>query len=415
MSHLLIVELPGGSDADVLVAALADGHSFSLLTADAAHYFSQPEIAPLLDQASRIIPGGSFALADLLPQLQAIHCTDRFDAVLCLQDLRIVETARIAQALGLRHLCPAAAELARDKQAVRQRLADAGIAQPPCLRATSAPELLAAVAAIGLPALVKPVDGFGSQHVFALRNASDLAALQQMPEILAAGPGDYGLGVAARGAMVVERLLEGRMIGCDTLTSAGRHVLLGVNEKLFFPPPSFAIRGGCFTTNCGQFAEIEAYAFRLLDAIGFDHGAAHIELMLTADGPQLVEINPRLVGARLPRLLDMARGGSIHADLIRLHLAGELPLAAIAPFHAVTRWIAAADQGELASLAWPPLAMSAAVRVTMHARPGDRVGPAFDNADRLACVMACGSDRAATETLAQEVADQARVTLRRAA
>ena len=415
MSHLLIVELPGGSDADILVRALADGHSFSLLTADAAHYFAQPEIAPLLDQASRIIPAGAFAFEELMPRLQAVHRTDRFDAVLCLQDLRIVETAQIAQALGLRHLSPAAAELARDKLAVRQRLADAGIVQPPCRRATSAPELLTAIAAIGLPALVKPVDGFGSQHVFALRHAGDLAALHQMSGVLAAGPGDYGLGVAARGGMVVERLLEGRMIGCDTLTSGGRHVLLGVNEKLFFPPPSFAIRGGCFTTNCGQFAEIEAYAFRLLDAIGFDHGAAHIELMLTTDGPQLIEINPRLVGARLPRLLDMARDRSIHADLVHLHLAGELPPAASVPFHAATRWVAAVDQGELASLTWPPLALSAAVQVTMHARPGDRVGPAFDNADRLACVMACGSDRAATEALAQAVADQARVTLRRAA
>jgi predicted ATP-grasp superfamily ATP-dependent carboligase len=75
-----------------------------------------------------------------------------------------------------------------------------------------------------------------------------------------------------------------------------------VNEKQFFPPPYFAIRGGCFTTNCGEYAEIEAYAYRLLDAIGFDHGAAHIELMLTTNGPAPIEINPRLVGARIGRL-----------------------------------------------------------------------------------------------------------------
>jgi hypothetical protein len=51
----------------------------------------------------------------------------------------------------------------------------------------------------------------------------------------------------------------------------GRHRLLGVNEKLFFAPPSFAIRGGCFTTNTGQLP-IWRFAVACSMRVGFDHG-----------------------------------------------------------------------------------------------------------------------------------------------
>jgi predicted ATP-grasp superfamily ATP-dependent carboligase len=308
MSHLLIVDLPGGNDTDILTTALADGHRFSFLTADPGHYRAQREVAALLGQGKAVIDAEGFALPVLLPRLRALHRADPFDAVLCLQDLRIVEAADIARALGLRHLNPETARAARNKAEVRRRLSAAGMPQPAFTEVRGPAELIAAAKSMEPPLLVKPIDGFGSQNIFALRRAEDLAALRLAPQIIADGPGHYGLGVAAGGAMLVERFLEGRLLACDTLSVDGRHRLLGVNEKLLFPPPSFAIRGGCFTTNCGQFSEIETYAFRLLDALGFDQGAAHIEIMLTAERPALIEINPRLVGARTARLLSAALG-----------------------------------------------------------------------------------------------------------
>jgi biotin carboxylase len=403
MSHLLIIELPGGNDGDILRHALAAGHEVSFLTANPAQYLDQRDLATLLAQARQIIPAGTFDLERLLPELRALHQGDPFDGVLCLQDLRIVEAAEIAQALGLRHLNSETARLCRDKVAVRRKLAAAGIAQPACARAIGPEDLIAAVAAIGLPVLIKPVDGFGSQNVFALRTEQDLALLREAPEIIAQGAVEYGLGVASRGEMVVERLLEGPLVGCDTVSAGGRHKLLGVNEKLFFPPPSFAIRGGCFTTNCGQFEALEAAVFAMLDAIGFDHGAAHIELILTRDGPMLVEINPRLVGAGIARLISAAREISVHADLIALHAEGRLPSAAEVTRHAATRWIAAPAAGVLASIAVPAVHDPALVGVTLLARPGDTVGPPFDNADRLGCVITQGADRRVLESLAESI------------
>ena len=406
MSHLLILDLPGGNDTDILEAARAGGHRVTFLTATPAHYLAQHDIAALLACASVIE-----APACELASIAAAHKADPFDAVLCLQDLRIVEAARIAQSLGLRHLNPTTAALARDKAATRAALAQAGIPQPPS-RATHGPaELIAAVEDIGLPVIVKPIDGFGSQNIFAIRDAADLARLREMADLIADAPGDYGLGVAAQGAMLVERLLHGQVIACDTMSAEGRHRLLGVNEKLFFPAPSFAIRGGCFTPNTGQFAQIEAYAFALLDAIGFDHGAAHIELMLTAEGPALIEINPRLVGARIARLISAARTTSVHADLIALHTQGTLPAPAPAPTYAITRWIAAPHAGTLAAITLPPLSAPGVVGASIIVAPGAQIGPPYDNADRLGCIITSGHIRAEAEFLAETLVAATQVVI----
>ena len=406
MSHLLIVELPGGNDTDIFAAALHAGHRFTLLTADARHYRAQAEVAPWLARAEAVIEVPGFAIGDAMASIASC----KFDAIVCLQDLRIVETALIAQALGLRHLNPATASLARNKAAVRSRLADAGIAQPPYAVTTGREDLIATVDRLGLPLIVKPVDGFGSQHIFALHDAADLVLLRALAGPVAAGPGDYGLGVAAQGQLLVERLFDGTLIGCDTMSADGHHVLLGVNEKLFYPPPSFAICGGCLTTNAGQFGALESWLFAVLDAIGFDHGAAHVEVMLTADGPQLVEVNPRLVGARIPRLISAARARSAHADLIDLHLHGRLPKLT-PPMHAVTRWLTAPRAGRLAAVTVQQQSDPALVEVMLLARPGDTVRPPLDNADRLGFVMTWGTDRAAIEALAERIVEATHINV----
>ncbi|MDE1917156.1 MAG: ATP-grasp domain-containing protein [Sphingomonadales bacterium] len=409
MSHLLIVDLPGGNDTDILTCARELGHRVSLLTADPDHYRGQSEVAQALSGAE-IIAAPGFAMQTLLADLQARHRVDPFAAVLCLQDLRIVESAEIAQALGLRHLNPVTARLARDKAAVRRHLERHGLPQPACLEAEGAGQLLAAVASVGLPALIKPADGFGSQNVFALRTPADLDTLHQLASLVAAGPGTYGLGVMAGRRMLVERLIEGQLIGLDTMSAGGQHRLLAVNEKLMFAPPSFAMRGGCLSVNIGQFSALEAHAFALLDAIGFDHGAAHIEMILSTQGPVLVEINPRLVGARIARLLSAGLGRSVHADLIALHCDGRLPDAAPQGHHVANRWLGAPCAGELTALEMPDIANLPA-SFTMMARVGDAVTPPLDNADRLGMVMAWGDDRAMAEAQADALLAATRLTI----
>merc|ERR1711972_568071 len=52
------------------------------------------------------------------------------------------------------------------------------------------------------------------------------------------------------------------------------------------------------------------YTFKVLDAVGLRYGPCHTEIMLTARGPILVEVNCRLHGLQGPRLIELATGCS---------------------------------------------------------------------------------------------------------
>ena len=402
MAHVLIVDLPGGNDSDIVQAALERGDTFTFLTSDISLYAAQSDVQVWLDQAEQVIEVPGFAYAEVEARVLRSHQAQPIEAVLCLLDIRLVESAKLSSALKLPHLNVQSAQLLRDKFSVRQRLVERGVPQQAFQLATSNDELIQAVQTLGLPVLIKPVDGYGSQNIVVLQDPEDLAPWMTPLNDMLPSHADYGLGVRANDRLVVERFMKGQIVGCDTVTLKGQHQLLGVNEKLFYEPPSFAIEGGCFIPNQGQFTELEAYVKALLDAVDFDWGYAHIEIMLTAEGPYVIEINPRLVGAKIARLVSMALGVSVHQHLIALHL-GQADFLEPAPSGqvAVSRWLVADREGILDHIVLPDVDDPRIRTVDMLKHKGDAVRPPFENADRIGYVMTCAVSQQEAEALAE--------------
>ena len=401
MAHLLLIELPGGDDTDVIDAILDQGHSFTFLTADLAYYRARPTVIPCLERARNILEVSGFDYAAVETAVLVEHAQHAIDGVLCLVDIRMIEASRLAQALSLPFLNPDSARLLRDKYAVRQLLDEQELAQPLYRLATDNRELRTATETLGLPLIIKPTDGYGSQNVVLLRDAEDLNPLLSPVDDFLPQHLNYGFGVWANDRLLVERFIPGPMIGCDTLSINGRHHFLGINEKLYFPAPSFAIRGSCFPSDRFDSETIQDYVTQVLDAVGFDWGMAHLEIVVSAQGPMLVEINPRLVGARIPRLLNLAFQRSIHADLVALHLGQQPDIPQQPSRHAVSRWFAADRSGTLSALSLPTnidpvIACHGVVHPT-----GSRVQAPRNNGDRIGFVMTTAPSREIAEDAAE--------------
>jgi biotin carboxylase len=414
MAHLLILELPGGNDFDLVQAALNRGDRFSFLTSNLSHYMKQDAVWTHLVQAQHLLEIPDFAFDAVTHAVLHVHAQIPIDAVLCLLDIRLVEAACLAEMLECKHVKASDAVRLRDKYSVRCTLAKAGIAQPAFALACSNAELKHAVEELGLPVLVKPSDGYASQNIALLRYPEDLDPLWSPLEDMLPSHADYGLGVLANDRLLVERLLEGTLIGCDTLSIDGNHRLLGIHEKVFFEAPSFAILGSCFSTVHPQWESIERYVFSILDTLNFACGATHTELMLTADGPRLIEVNGRMVGAKIARLVNYAMEWSFHTALIDVHL-GQLPEVSVSreqPVFAVTRWIVAKHSGVLVQVGLPIVTDPRIRCVELMKQAGDAVRPPIENADRIGCVMVCANTRSAAEALAEQFVAQAVVVVR---
>jgi biotin carboxylase len=413
MAHLLIIELPGGNDFDLVQAAVDRGDRFTFLTSDLQHYKKQDAAWALLEQAQRLLEVPDFAFEPVTQAVLKVHAHLPINAVLCLLDIRLVEAACLAELLECKHIKAADAVQLRDKYSVRRTLAEAGIAQPDFALARSNADLKQVVEQLGLPLLIKPSDGYASQNIAVLRYPEDLDPLWSPLEDMLPSHADYGLGVRANDRLVVERLLEGTVIGCDTLSVDGHHRLLGIHEKLFFEAPSFAIQGSCFATDHPQWDAIESYVLSILDILHFSCGATHTELMLTADGPRLIEVNGRMVGAKIARLANYALDWSFHSAVIDMHLGHvpEMPVSRAQPVFAVTRWIVAENVGVLEQVCLSIVSDPRIRCVEMMKQAGDAVRPPIENADRIGYVMVCANTRAAAETLAEQFVAQAVVIL----
>lgn len=414
MAHILLLEVPGGNDFTILEEAVRRGHQVSFFTGDLTHYQQRQDMSQSsLNLAQEIVVVQPFDYVAFEQKALALHRQQPFDAILCLIDTRIIEASRLAERLSLRFLNVATASLMRDKYRVRETLARHAVRQPAFALATSNEELQSAVEEMGFPVLIKPSDGYGSQNVTALFSEDDVHPLINPFLDYLPCQADYGLGVHANDRLVVEQFIAGHVVGCDTFTRDGEHLFLGLNDKRFCPPPSFAIRGGCFPSNRYDLDIIRAYVYHILDALQFDWGAAHTELLITKNGPYLVEVNPRLVGAQIPHLLGYVFDRSIYADLIDLHLGAPLPeFRDLNPRRfGASRWIMADRPGALHSITFPQTDHPLVRRVALFKQPGDWVRPPFHNGDRLGYVMTVGDTQMEAERVADEFVQAVRVNI----
>ena len=217
-------------------------------------------------------------------------------------------------------------------------------------------------------------------------------------------PTDYGLGVYANNRLVVEQYISGQLIGCDVFSDSYSRTLVGINDKIMFPPPSFAIRGSCFPSKRFNTTVIRTYSFEVLDAVNFNFGASHLEIILMDDLPYLIEINPRLVSAQIPYQMAYALERSLYLDLINLHLGAPLAEGVyLKPkWYSAIRWFTAPVAGRLREIRLPAHADPHVRRVALFKEPGDSVCPPMSNGDRIGYVIAVGETMETAGMLAEK-------------
>ncbi len=219
--------------------------------------------------------------------------------------------ARAARALGLPHPDPDAVLACRDKHAQRVRLRDSGIRGPRFGRATDPGGAVDLAAALGYPVVVKPPAGSGSIGV---RWCADAAAVTDATRyLLRTNPAR--LSIPAPDAVLVEEYLCGPEFSVETFDEQ----VVGVVRKRLGPHPHFVEVGHDFPApvSAAGYDDLSATALAALRALGLGWGAAHVELRLTGTGAAVVEVNPRLAGGMIPRMLQEALG----IDLIERQVA----------------------------------------------------------------------------------------------
>ena len=307
----------------------------------------------------------------------------------------VATAAEAARALGLPHPDPDAVRDCRDKGRQRARLAAAGRPGPAFAVAGSPAAAADAAGRIGFPVVVKPVSGSGSIGV---RRCPDAAAVAAAAGVVLAGTA--GTGLPVQDAVLVESYLDGPEFSVETFDDR----VVGVTRKHLGPEPAFVETGHDFPApvDPATAAALGDAAVGALRALGLGWGAAHTELRLTATGPVVVEVNPRLAGGLIPRLVEEATGIDLIALLVA-RVAGARPVPAPTRYRcAAIRFLVAPAAGRLAGVPGVDAARAVpgVVEVGVTARAGQEVLVRGSFQDRLGHVLATAGDPATAATAA---------------
>ncbi|MBM7440105.1 ATP-grasp domain-containing protein [Streptomyces sp. HB132] len=324
MAHLLVVESWIGSMSRLLPQALEEGgHDFTFLTRDLHHYLrSAPEGTrhPLLT-ARNVVTAPTNDTGSLLPQVERLHGALHFDGVVTSCDYYLPTAARIAALLGLPGPSVEAVENACRKDATRRVLAAAGVPGPRFAVCADGAEAAVAARSIGYPLVVKPVDLCAGMFV---RRVDDAEQLAGACRALVAFP------LNARGQrraphILLEEFLRGPEVSVETVTCRGATHVVGVTDKSIGGAPAFVETGHMFPADLDPdgLAAATGTAVRAGAALGLDDVVAHTEIKLTADGPRVVEVNPRPAGNRITELVRHVTGVDLAAACVDVALGRE--------------------------------------------------------------------------------------------
>jgi biotin carboxylase len=316
----------------------------------------------------------------------------------------IATAADLARELGLPGPDPEAVASCRDKGIQRALLAAAGVAQPRFRLAGSAAEAVAAAADLGLPVVVKPVFGTGSLGV---RLCADTGEVENgAAAILAQRVNERGIPLPPR--LLVEEWVMGPEVSIETF---GREVV-GFTRKHLGDPPFFVEVGHDFPAPLPAAEEraLTEMAARVLEALGLGWGPAHLEVRRTAEGPSLIEVNPRLAGGFIPELVRLATGVELIGETIAAACGREVRPARAAHRAASIRFLLAPAEGRLAAVDhWEAATAEEGVAdLQLYVQPGGSVARRGDFRDRIGHVIACAS----TATGSGQAAERARNRLR---
>jgi biotin carboxylase len=303
-SWLVLVESNTTGSGRLFVAAgRALGLRPVVLTTDPSRY---PYLAQ--DKVDRVLvdTGDIAALAGVTGKLAAVA---PIAAVLSSSEYFVATAASLAIRHGRPAPNPIAVRRCRDK--VWQRLVLAELPGSPRYVECADPQRAAdATAWLGGTVVVKPCHGSGSAGVRQCAGPKEAASWAK--RLLSRTTNERGLPTTPR--VLVEELLVGPEYSVEMLDGEA----WGVTAKHLGAAPYFVETGHDFPAelDARETRSLIETACRASHLLELHRGPAHVELRLTASGPVVVEVNPRLAGGMIPRLVELATGHDLIAAVI---------------------------------------------------------------------------------------------------
>ena len=207
--------------------------------------------------------------------------------------------AYICEQLGLPGTSVETAKRATDKFEMIKAFEKHGVAHPK-YQLIKKGEFSSTKIVFDYPFIIKPTDSAGSKGVRVVHNEEELNSIYQ-----------ESLKYADSGEIIVEELMTGIELSCELIVQNGIPFVAQVTDKITTGEPYFIEIGQNQPSHFkGETLEaIKDLACRAAIAVGLVNSIAHAEIMVTDEGPKMVEIGGRMAGDGVSEQMMMVSAG----------------------------------------------------------------------------------------------------------
>ncbi|XP_031797319.1 LOW QUALITY PROTEIN: carnosine synthase 1 [Sarcophilus harrisii] len=231
----------------------------------------------------------------------------QLDGCLSYWDDCLVLTALLCEELGLRGCPPAAMSLAKQKSRTQSHLLRCrsprwpapSVYAVPCCPLEGPEDVERAACVVPLPGVMKLEFGAGAVGVRLVEDASQCRAHFAKISRDLQGEADHpGIGLGWGNAMLLMEFVAGTEHDVDLVLFSGRLLGAFVSDNGPTRLPGFTETAACMPTGLApeREAQLIQAAYQCCLGCGLLDGVFNVEMKLTAAGPRLIEINPRMGG-----------------------------------------------------------------------------------------------------------------------
>ena len=206
------------------------------------------------------------------------------DGITCAaSDVGVESCAVLCEEFHLPGMTPQVAHVVKNKEAMIKAFEAAGVAHP-AYKTIGTPE---DPINMDFPLITKPIDKSGSRGINIAHDEQELrVALQD------------SFACSDMKRVIVEEYMQGPEVSVEILVQGGIPYVLQVTDKLTTGAPHFIEIGHSQPSQLPSegVAQIRQLAEAAVRAVGVLDGCCHAEIILTANGPKMVEIAGRLGG-----------------------------------------------------------------------------------------------------------------------
>lgn len=233
--------------------------------------------------------------------------------------------AEIADHLGTWHIDHQTATIATNKYLMKEAFKAGGVRIPWYALARSEDEVRALFREHGT-LVIKPLSEAGSRGVSLIRDKADIPVLF-----------DRAYGYAVDGAVLVEEFLEGVQLSTESLMVGGEIHTPGYVDRNYdvleqFLPQIMENGGIQPSEHENQFDAVNDMLLKCARAIGLMDGVMKGDVVLTKDGPAIIEVAARLSGGDFcESLVPLGTGVNYVKNVIRMAVGDAVDLSEFEP------------------------------------------------------------------------------------